>query len=109
MTSGKALSDLRVRSYLFLGSIYFFTLGFLLEVFYFLDARDLFGALREDIVFTLLALYFVLWEGARCHQCGFWREGGSAGFTAMSSRWAVEGVEQEVARGRKQNKDKDIA
>lgn len=35
MTSGKALSDLRVQAYLLLGSIYFFTLGFLLEVFFF--------------------------------------------------------------------------
>lgn len=36
VTSGKALSDLRVEAYPFLGNIYFLIPGFLLEVFYLL-------------------------------------------------------------------------
>lgn len=51
MTSGKALSDLRVEAYPFLGNIYFLILGFLLEDFYLLVAHNLFATMRKDIGF----------------------------------------------------------
>lgn len=78
MTSGKALSDLRVQAYLLLGSIYFFTLGFLLEVlFFFFWMLVSYLELWGRILFLLCSLFLFCTLGRGCcHQCGFWREGG---------------------------------